>query len=57
MTNETRVEHFPAGNGTKFPFGARVNGELLRKSNGVARNFKTEAAAQRAIDEVQERGQ
>lgn len=46
----TQVERLPAGNGTKLPFIARVNGEMLRNASGVARRFKTEEAAERAIE-------
>lgn len=49
----TQVERAPAGNGTKLPFVARMNGELLRAASGVARRFKTEDAAERAISIAQ----
>lgn len=49
---ETRVERAPAGNGSALPFQVRVNGELLRTKGGIARRFKTEAAAQKALDEA-----
>lgn len=45
-----QVERAPAGNGTARPFQVRVNGELLRTKGGIARRFKTEAAAQSALD-------
>lgn len=46
MTN-TITAKFAAGNG-KGVWWAYINGELLRKSNGVAKTFKTEASALRA---------
>lgn len=49
---ETRVERAPAGNGSALPYQVRVNGELLRTKGGVARRFKTDAAAQKALDEA-----
>lgn len=49
----TRVEKTLGGNGLVKPYVARLNGELLRTKNGVARCFKTEAAAQKALDEAE----
>lgn len=51
----TRIERAPAGNGSALPYQVRVNGELLRTKGGVARRFKTEAAAQKALDAAQGR--
>lgn len=50
--NETQVEKTLGGNGLVKPYVARLNGELLRTKGGVARCFKTEAAAQKALDEA-----
>jgi hypothetical protein len=47
---QTQVEQAPAGNGTARPYQVRFNGELLRTKGGVARRFKTEAAAQKALN-------
>lgn len=47
-----QVERAPAGNGTARPFQVRFNGELLRTKGGVARRFKTEADAQKALDKA-----
>lgn len=47
-----QVERAPAGNGTARPFQVRFNGELLRTKGGIARRFKTEAVAQKALDKA-----
>lgn len=48
----TQVECTPGGNGMARPWVARLNGELLRARSGVARCFKTEIAAQKALDKA-----
>lgn len=54
MSNQTtQIERAPAGNGSALPFQVRVNGELLRTKGGIARRFKTEPAAQKALDKAQ----
>jgi hypothetical protein len=53
---KTQVEKTPGGNGLVKPYVARLNGELLLTKGGVARCFKTEAAAQKALDEAAKTG-
>uniref|UniRef100_UPI00291601FF hypothetical protein n=1 Tax=Bradyrhizobium sp. SZCCHNR3111 TaxID=3057463 RepID=UPI00291601FF len=42
------VEKLPDGNGLVFPWVVKCDGDMLRNSDGVARRFMTERAAQAA---------